>query len=202
MKPRSLSVEPHELADPLTQVADRAETAAARGSTKLFAKHMQRLVLLGYAAGVDLSELRSQTQMAVKARLDHGSGWTADLIAMARLFGLADSEMVAIRDAVGSKGNSVADFLLWERPTWLQVGYPTNDWQREACEFVDQILEDPSSGPAVLQEFFQAWKDEERPEWISMSFEIAAVAQICGIDDSALAEAEFYPYELAHFLDQ
>lgn len=32
-------------------------------------------------------------------------------------------------------------------------------------------------------------------------FQAAAVARICGVDDSALKEHKYYPYDLAHYLD-
>jgi len=165
-------------------------------SSKLF-----QCVRYGYAAGVDLHTLREQ--MRESSLVASAAGASPGPSYMLRLFGLYEELVPApVVSASASWLFTIEAYFYTGERGWLgDVGYPRNDWQREQCEYVDQVVDDPANAARTIAQFLNAWVDERAAAEFYMAFEVAALAKMHGVGDSALIEHPRYPYELAHFLD-
>ncbi len=167
------------------------------------AENLFRAATFGYAAGVDLETLRNQMRESVRMAVRGGSFLTdSKCVGLLRLLGLHEELALVrhgLRPSALAGGGLRSHLLTGDRP-WLAdpPGYPAHVWHREECEFADQVVSEPARAPLVTAEFLRAWVDERRTDHNLMAYEVAALAQMHGVDDSALANHPSYPYELVH----
>ena len=168
-----------------------------------------------YSLGIDLPSLLSllHEHMSVYGGALVGIGYRRLLLLSSIAFALgADEAMHRIREA--SVQFSEKDWVLATVLNGAPIEHPSEVLVKRVHRPLRQLVElDPGERSEALRSYVsdywyrsnsdQPWYNSHESNgshgyWV---FEAAAIARIYGIDDSALEGADYYPYDLAHFLD-
>jgi len=180
-------------------------------------------VRLRYSLGDPLDELEQRFRAAMATLFEHnakqatgGHQLSFELVGMAHLFGCDDLapdflDLWSITLTTGGRKS----YLLGQTRSWGPNDPPTHKHEQRIRDLIDTVIDHPDRGADAIEthvrkHWYNSWRAQGN--WGThhgncngyigyWAFDIAAIAHKNQVDDSALKDHKYYPYDLAHYLD-